>query len=179
MEKQFVNYFGYGSNRDLAMLAAIIGRDEIEGIKGKMLGHELCIQKLNNIPDLVLPTAPVPQSPRFILQREFGDNFELYVTRPKTDGVTYGMIWQITPAEYKLMLDWEMVEFGLQDDISAVAIDERGQLINVITPGSLNPNLPVDVVITDEKYDDYIVDKQHILDVANRSREEYYQNIKK
>lgn len=93
MEKQFINYFGYGSNRDLAMLAAIIGRDEIEGIKGKMLGHELCVQKLNNIPDLVLPTAPVPQSPRFILQREFGDNFELYVTRPKLDGVTYGTIW--------------------------------------------------------------------------------------
>lgn len=174
-----LNYFGYGTNRDLAMMAAMIGREKIEGQPGKLLGFELCIQKINDIPGEVLKTSPVQTSPREIIVACFDENFELYIIRPKINGLTYGTIWQLTEAEYDLVREWEMLEFGMQEDIKAIAMDSEGRVINVITHGSLSPSLPINRVIEGNDYEDYLVSKEKILAVAETTRKEYFERIGK
>jgi len=177
MNKQLLNYFGYGTNRTLDMMAAIIGRKEIEGIYGKLLGFELCIQKIDDIPDKILQTAPFPSSPRKIISECFNNDFELYIIRPREKAITYGIIWKITQQEYELVRDWELLEFGMQEDVKAVAIDAKGKIINVITHGSLSSKMPMDRVVEGNDYEDYLVPKKDILEVAEKSRKEYLERI--
>ncbi|MDZ4385529.1 MAG: hypothetical protein U0944_03890 [Candidatus Moranbacteria bacterium] len=176
MEKRILNYFGYGTNRDLEMMAAMIGRRDIEGKKGRLLSFELCIQKASDIADKILETAPTKTSPREIVTSTFDENFELYIIRPKENAITYGTIWKLTKEEYGLVRDWELLDFGMQEDIKAVAMDEDGKVINVITHGSMSPNMPASRVIEGPDYEDYIVPKEAILKVA---ADDYEKHIKK
>lgn len=155
--KKMLNYFGYGTNRNLDMMAAMIGRKKIKGIPGKLLGHVLCIQRVEDISAKVVKTAPAPISPRDIIKREYGDSFELYITRPKKNGFAYGRIWKITPDEYELVRNWELLDFGMQHDIKGVAIDSKGRKMNVITHGALSPKAPINRIVEGDDYDDYIV----------------------
>jgi len=174
-----LNYFGYGTNRDLEMMAAMIGREKIEGQPGKLLGFELCIQKINDIPGEVLKTSPVESSPREIIVSCFDENFELYIIRPKINGVTYGTIWQLTEEENDLVREWEMLDFGMQEDIKAMAMDSQGKVINVTTHGSLSQSLPINRVVEGDDYEDYLVSKEKILEVARKTRQEYFERIGK
>ncbi|MFA7209239.1 MAG: hypothetical protein WC120_03050 [Parcubacteria group bacterium] len=173
MKKQLLDYFGYGTNRDLEMMSAMVGREKIEGVKGKLLGFELCVQKIDDIPGEIIGTAPSRLSPREIVSKAFDDNFELYIIRPKVNAVTYGTIWKLTEEEYGLVRDWELLEYGMQEDIKAIAMDSEGKIVNIITHGSLSPDMPADRVIENGDYEDYLVPKDAILKVAARDYEEY------
>lgn len=168
-----VLYFGYGSNKDRDMIEHMVGRKEIVGEPGKMIGHDLCIQKLDQVNDKILPTAPSPISARKIVGDAFKGNFELYVTRPNPNGVCYGTIWHLTPEEQKLVHDWELLEFGMQDYFQAVAMDSKENMVNIESHGLLDPTTPVDRVVTGENYETYLVPKADILAVADRTRKEY------
>ena len=37
-----MQYFGFGTNRDLEMMAHMIGREDISGEPIKLVGYELC-----------------------------------------------------------------------------------------------------------------------------------------
>lgn len=173
MESEMIQYFGYGTNRNYDMMVHMVGRESIEGIPAKMPGYELCIQKLNDISNEVMKDAPAPQSPREIVRGAFNEDFELYIIRPNADTETYGTIWYLTPNELKLVHEWELLEFGMQEVIKGMAIGENGQMFSVDTHGTLNPNAPIDRVIEGKDYDDYIISKDEILKVADRVRKEY------
>ena len=178
-KQKFVNYFGYGSNRDLAMMAAMVGRKKISGVPAKMLGHILCIQSSKDISGKVLKTAPFPSSPRAIVTKCFDKNFELYITKPKAHAVTYGTLWKLTPQEVELVRDWELLDFGMQEDMKVMVVDNKGKMMHAYTHGSLSSRLPINRIVEGDDYEDYLVPKKKILNVAVKSRQEYFDRLKK
>lgn len=172
-----LSYFGYGSNRDHDMMAAIIGRDNLSGIRGIIFNYELVIQNIEHIPDKILSTAPVAHSPRGIMKRSLGDKAKLYIIRPRHGAITYGTIWQITPEEYEMVRNWELLDFGMQEDMQVVAQTETGKKIMVQTHGSNDPCLQMSKVIEGEGYQDYIVPKEKIFRTARRVNYEFQKSI--
>lgn len=179
MTDKIVNYFGYGTNRDLEMMQVMIGRDKIEGTPGKLIGYELCIQKLEDIPGEVLENAPDKLSPHKIIRGAFGDSFELYITRPNADAVVHGMIWKITGAEYEMVREWELLDFGMQEDMKATAMNVDGEIINVVTHGSLSKDVAINRCVEGDDYDDYIAPKDKMLEVSARVRKDYMKRLEK
>ena len=174
-QTQRIPYFGYGTNRDHDMMAAMIGRENLLGEPGKLLGYELCVQTLDDIPGVVAENAPAFLSAREIVERVLGPSFELYIIRPSPGSVAYGTIWHITVDELKLVHEWELLDFGMQEKIRAVAINLKGETIHVETHGSLDPSTPVDRVVQGNDYVDYLISKEDILRVANGVRLEYFE----
>ena len=176
-QAKMVRYFGYGTNRDHDMMAAMIGRNNLLGVPGKLPGYELCIQALSDIPDVVAERAPVSLSPREIVGRAFGSSFEVYVTRPNPGSVAYGTIWDITSEELKLVHEWELLDFGMQNEMKATAVGSDGEAVDVDTHGLQNPDTPVNRVVSGDDYVDYLVPREDILRVANEVRLEYLARI--
>lgn len=170
-------YFGYGTNRDHDMMAAMIGRENLEGEEAVLPGYELVIQNLENISDTVLPTAPVPKSAREILGSALGKEARLYIIRSNPDAETYGTIWQLSELEYEMVRDWELLDFGMQEDLQAQARTKSGRTLQIQTHGSRDPNLPASVVIYGSDYEDYIVKKNLILETARRVNKEFRERI--
>lgn len=178
MSNTTVKYFAYGSNRNLEMIAAIIGRHKIVGEKAVLPGFELCIQKIDQIASAVLPDAPAPISPQKTIRDIFGDDFELYIMRINPKGKVHGTIWDISPEEREMVRDWEMLDYGMQNDVKSQAINTDGKKIDVVAEGLTNREIEVDRVVEGDQYDDFIVSKQKIIDVANKSRQEYLSSLK-
>ena len=170
---QMISYFGYGTNRDRDMMAAMIGRNNLSGTKGIIFDYELAIQNLEHIPDKILSTAPAPRSPREIMKTALGDNAKLYIIRPKSGAITHGTIWQITPEEYEMVRDWELLDFGMQEDMKVLGQTEADEKLTVQTHGSNNPNLSIDIAIDGNDYEDYVVPKEKILETARRVNKEF------
>lgn len=171
-------YFGYGTNRDHDMMAAMIGREAIEGVKAYVPDYELVIQNLEHISDTVLPTAPFPASPRKILGDALGEEAKLYIIRPSIGEKTYGTVWYMSPEEYEMVRDWELLDFGMQEDMTTEAVIlETGEKISVQTHGSTNPQLPMDHMVSGEAYEDYIVSKDRILETARRVNKEFRERL--
>lgn len=72
-----INFFSYVKGDDERMMAAIFGRKKIRHEGAILQGYEHCIQTAKDITDKVLPTCPFPLSPREILTKKRGPNFEL------------------------------------------------------------------------------------------------------
>lgn len=176
---QMISYFGYGTNRDHDMMAAMVGRDKLSGVKGIIFDYELVVQDLEHISDKVLSTAPVPRSPREIMKTALGDNAKLYIIRPKPGAITYGMIWQLTPEEYEMVKDWELIDFGMQEDINVSAQTENGEKITVRTHGLNDPDLPMSTAIEGKNYQDYVVPKEKILETARQVNKEFRERAEK
>lgn len=167
-----VNYFGFGTNRDLDMMAHMIGREEIEGEPGRLMGYEVCIQRADQFRTEIADTSPIPVSPKDIILRSWGPKFEMYVSRPNPDGIAYGTIWKITPEELELVREWELVDYGAQEDAKGMAINSQGQMIEVITQSFLKP-AEIDRVVTGDDYDPYIWSKEAMLKRADELRLQY------
>lgn len=172
-----ISYFGYGTNRDHDMMAAMIGRNNLSGTRGVISDYELVIQNLEHISNKILPTAPVPRSPREIMKTALSDDAKLYIIRPKTGATTYGTIWQITPREYEMVRDWELLDFGMQEDMKVSAQTENGKKITVQTHGSNDPNLLIAIAIKGGDYENYLVPKEKILETARRVNNEFRERM--
>lgn len=177
--KTIIKYFGYGSNADKDMMIHMIGRDDIVGEPGKLIDYQLCIQSLDQIRDMVPPTSPIKDSPRDLIRKNFGDTFDLFVAIPKQGAVTYGTIWDLTPDEIDLVKEWECVEYGMQEEIKATAIDFQGNAIEVETQAVIDPPAQYHTIIDGNDYSRYIVNKNKMLETADKVREDYLEMIKK
>jgi hypothetical protein len=166
-----IKYFGYGSNKDLDMMSHMVGNNELHGKPGKLLGYELCIQRIDQIRDIIPQDSPLDKSPRAVVREGFDENFELFVARPKKDSVIYGTIWDLTAEELNLVKEWELVDAGMQEEVQAIAIDDEGKTVGVETQAVIDPPAEIDRLVIDEDYDPYIVSKGKMLEVADRSRE--------
>ena len=167
LQNQTIKYFGYGSNKDLDMMVHIVGRHNLKGEPGKLLDYELCVQKLDQIRDCT------PVSPREIIRKNFGESFELFIARPKNGGEAYGTIWDLTLQELELVKNWEMIELGMQEEASAMAIDSDGNTISVEIQAVINPPAAVDRIIAGSNYEPYIVPKEKMLRASDYVREDY------
>ena len=171
-KKTTINYFGFGTNCDLEMMQHMIGRDKIEGEPGRLMGYELCIQRADQFRTEIPDTSPVDISPRDLIMKGWGPKFEMFVSRPNPDGVIYGTIWKITPEELEYVREWEIVDYGAQEDAYGMAVNSKGEIVEVITQSFLKP-AEIDRVITGDDYEDYIWDKEAMLKKADELREQY------
>lgn len=169
-----IKYFGHGTNKDKDMMVHMIGRKNILGEPGMLIGYELCIQKGRQFRDTIPKTSPINVSPRAIIINSWGPDFEMYVSRPNPNGVIYGTIWDITSEEFELVREWELVDYGAQEDAKGIAINSKGEPIEVITQSFLNPPIPeIDRVVTEKDYEPYIAPKEAMLKKADQVRLEY------
>lgn len=173
-----IKYFGYGSNADKDMMVHMVGREDLRGEPGKLIGYQLCIQSLDQIRDIILPTSPLKESPRQIVRGGFGDKFDLFIAVPKPDAITYGTIWDLTPDEIDLVKNWELVDFGMQEEVQAMAMNSKGELIQVETQAVIDPPAEYYTIIEDNDYPRYIVDREKMLKRADETREDYLKMLK-
>ena len=174
-----IAYFGFGSNKDLEMMQHMIGRMDIRGIPSRLIGYDLCIQLGRQFRTTIPPNSPAPISPRDLICRSWSEDFQMYVSRPNPTGVIHGMIWFVTPAELRLIRNWELVDFGAQDDAYGIAIGDDGELYEIITQSFIRPDpYEIERVITDKEYEPYIHDKQTMLEKADALREEFLNESK-
>jgi hypothetical protein len=168
-----ISYFGFGTNKDLDMMAHMIGRENIKGEAGKLIGYEICIQKADQFRTEIPPTSPIPVSPKDLILKSWGPEFEMFVSRPNPEGIAYGTIWEITSEELELVREWELVEYGAQEDAWGIAINAEGEPVQVITQSFMKPPIDIDRVITGEDYNPYIWPKEAMLKRADELRLQY------
>lgn len=176
--KTIIKYFGYGSNADKDMMVHMVGREDLKGEPGKLIGYQLCVQSLDQIRNIIPPTSPLKESPQQIIRKGFGDKFDLFIAVPKPDAVAYGTIWDLTPDEIDLVKNWELVDFGMQEEVQAMAMNSGGELIQVETQAVVDPPAEYYTIIEDNDYPRYIADKEIMLKTADEVREDYLKMLK-
>lgn len=134
-------YFGYGANKDIEMLEAIIGRRP-EGEKAVLKDFELCIQKWEEIPEKARET----------LKKHWNKDFRSYVIKPSKGKQVSGMLWNITESEHKHIEKWELHNIWYEP----VKIKLNGK--NAVTE------------VFNSHYNAYINDKKKMLEVAIKER---------
>lgn len=165
--------FQYMTGPDQGMMKSMIGRDKIKGELAVLPGLELGIQKIYEIRNTVPINSPDKRSSQAIIRDNFDDNFELYLVRPNPKGASHAMIWSITPDEFKLAREWELVDQGMQEDLKALAITEDGKFRSVTVHGLQRPPFRVDRIAMKEGYSPFIVDPAQMLKEADKSREKF------
>ena len=160
------------------MMAAIFGRKKILHEEATLQGYELCIQTAKGVTDQVAPTCPFPVSPRAILIKNRGPDFELYTIRPNHKKKLRGTVWYVSREEYEYLRDYELIECGMSEDIFAKAITNKGDIITVSTYGlDKNVNNITKVVKVDYRRPE--IPKKEKIDDAIRFRKAYIKKMKK
>ena len=176
--KTIIKYFGYGSNSDKDMMVHMVGREDLKGEPGMLIGYQLCIQSLAQIRNIVPQNSPVKKSPQEMIRKTYGNTFDLFIAVPKPDAVVYGTIWDLTPEEIDLVKEWELVEYGMQEEVSAMAMTSDGQLMQVETQAVIDPPAQYNKIIKDNDYPKYIADRDTMLKVADQCRIDYFKRLK-
>ncbi len=177
-QNSVIKYFGFGTNCDIEMMAHMVGRDNIRGESGKLLGYELGTLKAKRFCDDIPENSPVDISARAILLNSWGPDFDMYVSRPNPNGVIYGTIWDITPEELELVREWELVDYGAQEDAWGTAVNIKGKSFKVITQSFMRPPAQMDKVLADPDYEPYIAPKATMLKRSDESRLMYLERKK-
>ena len=166
-----VKYFGFGTNKDLDMMIHMVGNPNLKGEHGKLIGYELCIQNINQIRDGIIP--PFKKSPREIIKNGFGNSFKLYVIRPKDGKSVHGTIWNLTREEFERTRNWELVDFGMQEDAKGMAVDSKGKQVQVETQALLKEPREIESIIEGDNYDPYIAPREAMLKTADEVLKDY------
>lgn len=115
-------YFGYGTNKSRERIREIIGHDPGEG-KGAVLdGYVLTYQVLDQ----------VPEGPRTVLGKVWGDEFKGYTLR-KGSWKVAGVIWELEEDDLEKIKEWEFVDEHWKEMVSASAVTSDGVTIQVVT----------------------------------------------
>lgn len=173
-----VSYFGYGANRDQKMMEWITGNPKLKGRPGVLTGYKLCVQRLDQIPDTVTETAPVPISPRKVLKDNWPETFTSYIIKEVRESEVSGTIWELTPQERELVRNWELIDFGWYRDIKTKAVTEDGAEVEVETEG-LRPKQEVDREVNGKNYKTWLHPPEEFERIATKSRSEYLETLAK
>jgi len=172
-----VKFFSYVKGDNEEMMSAIFGRKNIFHQEAMLQGYELCIQTAKDVIDKVLSTCPYSLSPRKILTKNRGPNFELYTIRPNPEKNLKGEVWYVSAKEYEYLRNYELIECGMSEDIEANAITDKGDVIKVNTYG-LNKNVNNITKIVEVDYRRPEIPKKEKIDSAIESRQEYVERMR-
>lgn len=172
MEKIF--YFGYGANRTPEMMSWITGKDDFEGKPAILEGWNLCIQGLDQVPKVAVPTSTGPQSFQEHLRGEWGDNFKTYVIRPGQGGVA-GTLWKIEPEDRKLIRNWERVGFWYKE-VKVRVKTENGEEIEAVSE-CLGDNQSFDREIDGLDYNPFLLSREGFRIRAEGARQGYFKRM--
>jgi hypothetical protein len=173
-----VLYFGYGANRHADMISAITGKSpyELKGVPAVLIGYELAVQRLDQVPEGIAPGAPVKVSPRAILEAAWPPGFTSYVIRSNEDGQVRGTIWELTVDERERVRDWELVDFGWYEDFEGMAMTDNGEEVSVLGE-RINHRQPIDHIVNGLEYETWLNDPEVFRVKAAQTREEYDKRI--
>ena len=177
LNQNLIKFFSYVKGDNEEMMSAIFGRKNIFHENVILQGYELCIQTAKDITDKVSPTCPYPLSPREILTKNRGPNFELYTIRPNLKKKLRGEAWYVSAKEYEYLRNYELIECGMSEDIEADAITDKGDVIKVNTYG-LNKNVNNVTKVVEVDYRRPEIPKKEKIDSAIKSRQEYIERMK-
>jgi hypothetical protein len=177
-DQNIVKYFSYVADDTEEMMAAIFGREKILHEKATLQGYELCIQTAKDITDQVLATCPFPVSPREILIKKRGTEFELYTIRPNPKKNLRGTVWYVSQEEYEYLRNYELIDCGMAEDIVAKAITDNGDVITVSTYG-LDKNVNDITKVVEVDYRRPEIPKKEKIENAIRLRKAYIRRTKK
>lgn len=135
MSKNLVKFFSYVVKEKVEGLRALFGRKKLLYEDALLQGYELCIQTPKDLSDTTPKGSPLNMSPREIIRKNFGENYELYTIRAHPDKTVPGKIWYISPEEFEYLREWEMIDRGMSEDIIAKAMTGDGDLVTVRTYG--------------------------------------------
>jgi hypothetical protein len=176
MSSAKIMYFGYGANRDLKAMETTVGSDKLVGRPAVLKGYSLCVQRMDQVPDTIFETSPVPISPRALLKETWPDDFESYTIKPDPQGEVSGMVWELTPEEMAFVEDLEMYALGWFIGIKAEATMKDGTRIPVQTEG-LREGQEVDRVVDGINYETWVHDRELHMKSTIKARAEYLERI--
>lgn len=167
-------YAGYGANRDPQMIMAIVGDTP------KTLGTvciqdvELCVQRIEQITDNTVDTAPAPLSPKHIIDGAWGEqaDFETYAIRPAQGSTVSATLFELTPLQRALVAEWELIEFGWYDRMQVDVDLEDGTKIQAETEGFVS-NQDIDRTVDGRHYENFLADPRAMLETAEKARLDY------
>ncbi len=166
-----VLYFGYGVNKDWQMMEMITKNRALSGTPAVLKDWELCVQRIDQVPDVVVPDSPAPVSPRQILKGSWpneGRDFVSYTIRPAEGKEVHGTLWELTEEERELVRNWELIDFGWYKD-AVVKVEVDGQVVEVQTE-VLRDGQEVDKVVDGKEYPTFLNE----IEDFRRSTEESY-----
>lgn len=135
MSKNLIKFFSYVVREKVEGLRALFGRRKLLYENAVLQGYELCLQTPKDLSDIVPQNSLLNMSPREIIKKNFGDTYELYTIRANPSKAVPGKIWYISPEEFEYLREWEMIDYGMSEDIVAKARTEDGDLVTVRTYG--------------------------------------------
>ncbi len=151
-------YFGFGANRDAAMIKAITGRSALH-LPASLDGWHLCVQQLNDIPKKV----------QRLLRRAWGDSFVSYgIVKQPAVRVT-GTLWLLTDAQHRAIHSWEFIGSWSHNVQVKAGINLFG--LNFLVDAETEHLARQKVTLVDgQHYQTYLVPKSHILHIAEGVR---------
>lgn len=176
MEK--VLYFGYGANRDPKMMGWITGNTELKGKPAVLKGYRLVVQRLDQIPDEILDTAPVSYSARDMIVANWPDSFTSYTIKEDPEGEVHGTLWELTQQDRDLVRDWELIDFGWYKDRRVKVTTEDGQELEVQTEG-IGDGQEYDREVDGTNYETWLNPPVEFERISTKSRGEYFARLGK
>ena len=147
MSSHTVKMFSYVVKENIEGIRALLGRRKLVYEDAVLQGYELCVQRVEQVSDSVPLSSPLNVSPRKLLEKTYSPDYELYTIRPHTGVTVSGIIWYISPEEYEVWREIELIDYGLSEDITAKAITENGDVITVKTYGLIKNAVNISKVI--------------------------------
>ena len=169
-----INYFAYGELLDGQVLKALLDRDMGKGQPASLIGHELCVQGVLQIPDYT--PHGLPTSARQIIRDNYGEDFKTYIIRRQNGSRVEGRIYQITGDELTFIDDWELTEFAWYERNRAVAQTARGEVNVTIHTDSTIPH-PVEKVVDGKNYHPLLENPEFMIEIAKKSRRETLERL--
>lgn len=127
--------FLYGLMTAEGVIEAVTGINDIPKTPAVLKGYTLCVQKLDQIPDVSIIVGKPDLAPQKLLRETWGDSFESYIIKRDPDGEVAGNIAYLSPEAGELLANWELEELGWFQTLHGEAVTDNGVKINVVTDG--------------------------------------------
>ncbi len=148
-------YFGYGANKNLEMIEAIVGRKP-KGMPGILEGYELFVQSWDEIEKNI----------RKRLESSWSSDFRTYCIRHGKGNVS-GTIWFLTKKERESVRRWEMVG-SWYTQVPVEIKKKNGEIIKGETEIVDDPK--IGELVNGMRYPAFLNSKKKMLDVARKDR---------
>ena len=156
------------------MMEWITGKSDFVGREAVIDGWTLGIQKLDQVPQILVQTAIGPKLLRDHFRQEWGNNFETYIIMPGK-GQVKGILWEINKEERELVKNWERVDYWYKEVQVKVKIDKGEEI--VATSECLGDNQSFDRKVDGLNYDSFLLPKKSFKIRAEKAREMFYKRI--
>lgn len=135
MPSNTIKFFSYVVRENVEGIRALLGRRKLLYEDAVISGYELCTQDVGQVRDDVPAYSPIDISTRQLLLKTYKPDYELYTIRAKPGSVVPGKVWYISLEEFEYWREYELLDYGLSQDITTHATLENGDIITVQTYG--------------------------------------------